>query len=289
MLTARGKAESTPQFRRRLTLRSSPLGFTHVRIRADQIEQWAESHAAGADLPLLVRRLIGRSAGATALARRCCDRPAGVRRRATAGAGGKVWVPAGDSGREMGTGGNPRSKATADDDRRAGEAPADQRAALAFVVVTPRRWPGEDAWVQGVPRRQGWRPHRAPRNGVTLIVPSPSPTRQPRRGGGPQTFGTAIDLARPWHHGFVDALTAMGVEPSEADRKAHATGRSWPVYRRLNGRNPALARPAWLSAAGSHVLSLVRRSAPGRRTVEATLLRVATWAGGDVSGPGGAG
>lgn len=69
--------------------------------------------------------------------------------------------------------------------------------------------------------------------------------------------GTKIDLNldRPGIYLFRDALIENGIEESDAQRLARATGRSWTVLRRRLAANPAIRRPAWLETSESDALS----------------------------------
>jgi len=57
------------------------------------------------------------------------------------------FVPDGFSAWELGTGQDPRTKANDDYEKRTGNPLGVDRSQATFVFVTPRRWPGRDAWV----------------------------------------------------------------------------------------------------------------------------------------------
>lgn len=80
------------------------------------------------------------------------------------------------------------------------------------------------------------------RDGLLVIVPHAAGDIA----GKPQ--GDEIVLERPKIYDFEKALVSIGMEESDANRYALATGRSWSVLRRQRAINPAIRRPAWLDA-----------------------------------------
>lgn len=114
-------------------------------ISERQIRAWAERRDAEGELPLLVRRLIGRVATVTAIAM-----PGGDAVNSPGWDGvvvaetGNAWVPAGRSCWEMGRDHSPAGKAGREYTRRTSQTPADIRRDTTFVFVTPRRWDGKD-------------------------------------------------------------------------------------------------------------------------------------------------
>ena len=121
-----------------------------LTIKASQIDGWAD-HAEEAErrLPVLVRRLI-RSTGRDLSE---VDFPAyGEGRRP--GWDGRVkaraatpWVPAGRSGWELSTSGDPARKATSDLRNRLA-LPPEERAETTFVFVSSRNWPKKNQWAE---------------------------------------------------------------------------------------------------------------------------------------------
>jgi hypothetical protein len=98
---------------------------------------------------------------------------------------------------------------------------------------------------------------RAPRSGVTLIVPSAfgdrASDKQPEL-----TPGSArIKLPRADFHDFNEALVELGEEEADAARLAMSCGRSWSVYRRVRASNPAIRMPAWMTDPAARSLSTV--------------------------------
>ncbi len=80
------------------------------------------------------------------------------------------------------------------------------------------------------------------RDGLLVIVPHAAGDIA----GKPQ--GDEIVLERPKIYDFEKALVSIGMEESDANRYALATGRSWSVLRRQRAINSAICRPAWLEA-----------------------------------------
>jgi len=80
------------------------------------------------------------------------------------------------------------------------------------------------------------------RDGLLVIVPHAAGDVA----GKPQ--GDEIVLERPKIYDFEKALISIGMEESDANRYALATGRSWSVLRRQRAINSAIRRPAWLAA-----------------------------------------
>lgn len=78
------------------------------------------------------------------------------------------------------------------------------------------------------------------RDGLLVIVPHAAGDIA----GKPQ--GDEFILERPKIYDFEKALISIGIEESDANRYALATGRSWSVLRRQLAINPAIRRPTWL-------------------------------------------
>ncbi|MGY3489635.1 addiction module HigA family antidote [Bradyrhizobium sp. USDA 4011] len=74
---------------------------------------------------------------------------------------GTPWVPAGRSGWEFGTNDDPKAKADGDFDKNVKALERDERVGIAFVFVTPRRWPGKAAWVTAKQAKRLWKEVRA--------------------------------------------------------------------------------------------------------------------------------
>ncbi len=133
-----------------------------MRIRAEMIEHWADRYEARSDLPILIRRLIGRPEGVTTLIApggAAVDRPGFD--IVIDGAIGDAWVPAGSSRWELGSGALPADKANADYTKRTELTDPSLREHAAFVFLTARRWPNKTAWVERQSGRGQWREVRA--------------------------------------------------------------------------------------------------------------------------------
>jgi hypothetical protein len=127
-------------------------------ITERHIVDWADRRRAEGELPLLVRRLIGRAASVTALAM-----PGGDAVNTPGWDGdvyaetGDTWVPQGRSCWEMGKDKKPAEKAKKDYAKRSGETPADKRREMTFVFVTPREWQGKRKWRDEKAAKGEWR------------------------------------------------------------------------------------------------------------------------------------
>lgn len=127
-------------------------------INERMIRDWAEHRDAEGELPLLVRRLIGRVATVTAIAM-----PGGDAVSSPGWDGdviadrGNAWVPEGRSCWEMGRNADPSGKANDDFDKRSRETPAEVRREATFIFVTPRRWNNKEEWRRRVEAQGAWR------------------------------------------------------------------------------------------------------------------------------------
>lgn len=95
--------------------------------------------------------------------------------------------------------------------------------------------------------------------------------------GKPQ--GDEIVLERPKIYDFEKALVSIGMEESDANRYALATGRSWSVLRRQRAINPAIRRPAWLDAPQASSLVTLCLLGAWAENKDADRLQVAQLAG----------
>ena len=119
-----------------------------LRIRANQIEDWASGHEARSRLPVLLRILVNSTgSGLTKV-----DFPGNddSQRRGWDGfveaRQARPWVPEGASGWEFGCGGDVKRKADCDFGKRTDSVPPEEREDITFVFVTPRRWSGKNDW-----------------------------------------------------------------------------------------------------------------------------------------------
>ena len=132
-------------------------------ITARQINDWATSNNARAQLPVLLRRLV-HSTGSD-LGR--VDFP-GYDNAQRAGWDGWLeageatpWIPHGASGWELSTNRRPSAKAEHDYRSRLGTVSAAERAECTFVFVTARNWPGKNDWAAEKEALGYWKAVRA--------------------------------------------------------------------------------------------------------------------------------
>ncbi|MFG1953943.1 hypothetical protein [Micromonospora sp. NPDC048830] len=133
-------------------------GLPHLADASD-LERWADTRSAQADLPVLVRRLV----------RAENDQVQRVEMRGGDGVGlpgydGVVdatrstpFVPEGLSVWEMGVGGDPEKKAQSDYRTRTDNPLGVDKATTTFVFVTPRRWDKKKDWEQRRRDEGQWR------------------------------------------------------------------------------------------------------------------------------------
>lgn len=127
--------------------------------RATHLSQWANTEFASRHLPLLVRKLVRKTASdVTRLnipANEQTVRPGfdGIVECTV----GNQYVPAGKSAWEMGTNQDPKAKATDDISLRSGQLSSAERAMTTFVFVTPRPWHKKDEWALEMSKTCGWK------------------------------------------------------------------------------------------------------------------------------------
>ena len=159
-------------------------------ITATQIAAWADKNEARAQLPALLRRLVTTTGANLSKV----DFPA-YDNSQRHGWDGYVetdtatpWIPSGTSGWEFGCNQDPSQKADDDYSARVRGVPAAERKNMTFVFVTPRNWPGKDAWAKRKARealegRQGASTPATSNNG--------SSNRSPRKAGWPRSSATS--------------------------------------------------------------------------------------------------
>jgi hypothetical protein len=137
-------------------------GLPHL-AGASELERWADTRSAQADLPVLVRRLV----------RAENDQVQRVEMRGGDGVGltgydgfveatrSTAFVPDGSSVWEMGVGGDPEKKAQSDYRTRTKNPSGVDMANTTFVFVTPRRWEKKKDWEQRRRDEGKWRDVRA--------------------------------------------------------------------------------------------------------------------------------
>lgn len=140
-----------------------PYVASFLAITAAQIATWAGLETSRALLPVFLRRLV--LATSTALEK--VDFP-GFDNAQRHGWDGQVqsasanpWVPLGFSGWEFGCDQDPKRKAQGDYDARTKNVPIAERREITFIFVTPKNWPGKDAWAKEKQAEGQWKDVRA--------------------------------------------------------------------------------------------------------------------------------
>ena len=130
-----------------------------LMVRANDIEEWANRHEARAELAVLLRTLVHSTCGGLKLV----DFP-GYDDAQRPGWDGRVktdegnpWVPEGSSRWEFGTSERVGAKATDDYAKRTDATDPNKRKDMAFVFVTPQRWPGKESWLSKKRAEGKWR------------------------------------------------------------------------------------------------------------------------------------
>ena len=127
-----------------------------LAIEARQISAWADQIKARTELPALLRHLIH----ATGVRLTAVDFPAFDNAQRHGWDGSVIadeatpWIPRGRSGWEFGCNKDPERKADEDYTARTASLPAEERADVTFIFVTPRNWPGKKTWA-GAKRATG--------------------------------------------------------------------------------------------------------------------------------------
>jgi addiction module HigA family antidote len=135
-----------------------------LKITARDIEQWVDGNLqARSRLPVFLRKLIH----STGQALSHVDFP-GYDNAEKKGWDGSVdagaatpWIPLGKSGWEFGCNEDPKQKAEGDYANRVNGIPANERAEITFVFVTPRKWNAKDKWVREKAARGDWKSVKA--------------------------------------------------------------------------------------------------------------------------------
>lgn len=135
-----------------------------TRVTGTDLHQWSSRRTAQGELPAVVRQLIMATVEPTRIlfpADEAVARP-GLDGVLTVSGEAGPYVPAGDSAWEAGTNGDPRTKAAGDYVKRVMRTSVEERAALTFVFVTSRSWPGAVRWVEDTKELgDGWKDIRA--------------------------------------------------------------------------------------------------------------------------------
>jgi len=135
-----------------------------LKITARKIEEWSDGNLQARSLLSVFLRKLVHSTGQKLTH---VDFP-GYDNAEKKGWDGQVeggapnpWVPAGKSGWEFGCNADPRKKADDDYAARVKAIPAQERAEITFVFVTPRNWSDKDKWIKGKEALRDWKSVRA--------------------------------------------------------------------------------------------------------------------------------
>ena len=134
-----------------------------LSITAIQIEAWSEKLSTRAELAVLLRKLVS----TTGLEVSKLDFPSheNSQRKGWDGlveAGvATPWIPKGTSGWEFGCNKDPKAKAEEDYSTRVKALAQSTRRKMTFVFVTPKNWPGKNAWVTSKVKKDEWKAVRA--------------------------------------------------------------------------------------------------------------------------------
>ncbi len=145
------------------TLAVGAYAPSFLQIKAREIEAWADGNiTARAELGAFLRRVVA----STAAQLTKLDFPAfdNSQRHGwdgfTEADAATPWVPLGAAGWEFGVNENPAQKAEQDYQARLSLKPK-ERKEVTFIFVTPRNWPGKDAWVASKRKKGDWKDVRA--------------------------------------------------------------------------------------------------------------------------------
>ncbi len=115
-------------------------------VDATQLSQWATTREAQARFPELVRRLLVATPGVTNISVRAGEGVAAPGWDGRADSVGSAYLPPGPLFIELGVGARPKQKADDDYEKRRGNPLGAASEDAIFIFVTPRRWPGGNAW-----------------------------------------------------------------------------------------------------------------------------------------------
>lgn len=142
----------------------TPYAVPFLGIKARDIEAWASRNIpARSRFAVLLRTLVNSTGrGITSIdfpGNDDAERPGWDGRLEANEA--TPWIPAGLSGWEFGTNEDPKAKAGGDYAKSTKATSKEDRAALTFVFVTPRAWPGKNEWSVLKRGKREWRDVRA--------------------------------------------------------------------------------------------------------------------------------
>lgn len=138
----------------------TPYAVPFLGIKAREIESWATRNIpARSRFAVLLRTLVHSTGrGVTRIdfpGNDDAERPGWDGQLEAAE--GTPWIPAGPSGWEFGTNEDPKAKAEGDYGKSTEAVSKADRAALTFVFVTPRAWPGKNEWSALKRAKREWR------------------------------------------------------------------------------------------------------------------------------------
>ena len=130
-----------------------------LEVRAGDLVHWVDILDARARLSVLLRRLVH----STGTSLRAVDFPGNDDSQRPGWDGwvetdvGNPWIPEGKSGWEFGVNKDVAKKADGDFEKSLKQHSESERQAVVFVFVTPRRWPGKNAWIKEKKALNEWR------------------------------------------------------------------------------------------------------------------------------------
>src|ERR1035437_751108 len=134
------------------------MEHTHI-VTASEVENYADTRDSEAVVPELVYMLVNESPGITVCRIPYGDKinQPGMDGRVESENGFHQFIPKKSSAWEIGTGSDPQDKATREFTKRTEAMSVEERAATAFVFVTPRS-NGSGGWTE--PQQSDWRNKR---------------------------------------------------------------------------------------------------------------------------------
>lgn len=164
LLKAQAEIENLHSQDRQAEIPVRTYARSFLQIRANDIQAWASGRIEPRQqLAALLRRLVN----TTGIDLSKVDFPA-YDEAERPGWDGYVdasaatpWIPIGVSGWEFGCNADPERKAQSDYNARLGRVPEEERKNTTFVFVTPRKWPGKQAWEKARRAEKQFRDMRA--------------------------------------------------------------------------------------------------------------------------------
>lgn len=138
---------------------AAPYVVPFLGFKANDLEKWADRIPSRSRLAVLLRILVHSTGDVLSKVdfpgNDDAERPGwdGFIESQTV----NTWIPAGTSGWEFGTNQAPKQKAEKDYAKSVKAVSADERRAITFVFVTPRRWSGKACWAAQKQAEGNWR------------------------------------------------------------------------------------------------------------------------------------